>query len=65
MSPSLPYNGVTIVAVMRYAVVAHAWCCRPCRSSAMVRIAVATIVWSSAARNIPDISPTMIVMICL
>src|SRR3954451_12421562 len=39
---------------MRYAVVAHAWMLRPWRSSAIVRIAVETIVWSSAARNIPD-----------
>ena len=52
-----------MVAVMRYAVVAHAWCSRPLRSSAMVRIAVATMVWSRAARNMPIISPTRIVMI--
>src|SRR5215212_496410 len=43
---------------MRYAVVAQAWMLRPLRSSAIVRMAVATIVWSSAARNIPDISAT-------
>ena len=30
----------------------------------MVRIDVATIVWSSAARNMPIISPDRIVMIC-
>src|SRR4051794_4542217 len=46
-SLSLPYSGVEIVDVMRYAVVAHAWIDSPLRSSAMVRIAVATIVWSS------------------
>ena len=33
---------------------------RPSRSSAIVRIAVETIVWSSAARNMPDISPARI-----
>ena len=30
----------------------------------MVRIEVATIVWSSAARNMPAIRPDRIVMIC-
>src|SRR6476469_7479098 len=64
MSESLPYSGVTIVAVMRYAVVAHACSSRPLRSSAMVRIADATIVWSRAARNMPIIRPTRIVRIC-
>src|SRR3954464_7573197 len=57
MSESFPYSGVLIVAVIRYAVVTHAWTLRPCRSSPMVRIADATIVWSSAARNMPSISP--------
>src|SRR4051794_33121576 len=57
MSDSLPYSGVEIVAVMRYAVVTHAWTLRPCRSSPMVRIADVTMVWSSAARNMPSIRP--------
>src|SRR3954452_6334912 len=57
MSLNLPYSGVTIVEVMRYAGVAQAWMLRPLRSSAIVRIAVETIVWSSAARNIPDMRP--------
>src|SRR6188472_4085275 len=52
-----------MVAVIRYAVVAHAWWFRPLRSSAMVRIAVATMVWSSAARNMPIISPMRMVTI--
>src|SRR5665647_2706466 len=42
MSESLPYSGVAIVDVIRYAVVTQAWSERPCRSSPMVRIAVAT-----------------------
>src|SRR5690349_5576966 len=48
---------------MRYAVVAQACSSSPLRSSAMVRIAVATMVWSRAARNMPIISPTRIVTI--
>ncbi len=61
MSPSLPYSGVLIVAVMRYAVVAQACWLRPLRSSAIVRIEVATIVWSSAAKNMPNIKPDKMV----
>src|SRR5437879_5774018 len=64
MSDSLPYSGVAIVEVMRNAVVAHACREKPPRSSAMVRIAVDTIVWSSAARNIAIIRPPRIVRIC-
>ncbi len=64
MSESLPYNGVEMVDVIRNAVVAHAWSEKPDRSSAMVRIAVATTVWSSAARNMAIISPMRMVMIC-
>jgi hypothetical protein len=44
MSESLPYSGVEIVEVMRNAVVAQACRLKPCRSSAMVRVAVAMIV---------------------
>ena len=55
----------TIVEVIRYAVVTQACRSGPCRSSAIVRIAVATIVWSSAARNMPSIRPMRIVRICL
>src|SRR6478609_4050531 len=65
MSESLPYRGVTIVAVIRYAVVAQACSSSPLRSSAMVRMAVATMVWSRAARNMPIIRPTRMVTICL
>src|ERR1700712_3692040 len=36
---------------------------RPCRSSAMVRIDVPTMDWSSAARNMPSSSPERIVRI--
>ena len=57
MSLSLPYRGVVMVAVIRYAVVAQAWSDSPCRSSAMDRIDVATMVWSSAARNMPAMRP--------
>src|SRR3954470_7097880 len=63
MSESLPYNGVEIVDVIRNAVVAHACSEKPPRSSAMVRIAVDTIVWSRAARNIAIMRPARIVMI--
>jgi len=58
MSDSLPYSGVEMVAVIRYAVVAQACRLRPCRSSEIVRIDVATMVWSSAARNMPAMRPT-------
>ena len=64
MSDSFPYNGVVIVDVIRNAVVTQAWADSPCRSSPMVRIAVETIIWSSAARNMPSIRPVRIVMIC-
>src|SRR4051812_50103949 len=37
---------------------------RPLRSSAIVRIAVETIVWSSAARNIPDMRPARMTTTC-
>ena len=50
-----------MVEVIRYAVVTHAWMDRPSRSSAMVRIDVLTMVWSSAPRNIPSSSPVRIV----
>ncbi len=63
-SDSLPYSGVEIVEVMRKAVVAHAWREKPCRSSAIVRMAVDMIVWSSAARNMPISRPTRMVTIC-
>src|ERR687884_1079666 len=52
-----------MVEVMRYAVVTQACRLSPLRSSAMVRIDVATIVWSRAARNIPDISPARMMTI--
>src|SRR5262245_11851478 len=52
-----------MVAVIRYAVVTHACPARSLRSSAMTRMALATMVWSSAARNIPIIRPMRIVMI--
>ena len=64
MSDSLPYSGVEIVEVMRNAVVAHACSEKPFRSSAIVRIAVETTVWSRAARNIPIIRPMRIITIC-
>ena len=55
----------TIVLVIRYAVVTQACAESPLSLSAMVRIEVATIVWSSAARNIPSMSPVRIVTIWL
>src|SRR6478609_874127 len=54
-----------MVAVMRYAVVTQACPARSLRSSAITRIALATIVWSRAARNIPIIRPMRIVTISL
>ena len=44
MSDNLPYSGVVTVEVIRYAVVTQAYADNPCRSSAMVRIEVETIV---------------------
>ena len=64
MSDSLPNSSVAIVEVIRNAVVTHACTDNPFRSSPMVRMAVATMVWSSAARNMPSISPDRIVRIC-
>src|SRR3954454_5885055 len=63
MSESLPYSGVEMVAVSRYAVVTHACRESPLRSSPMVRMDVATMVWSRAAMNMPSISPPRIVRI--
>src|SRR4051812_35968545 len=55
MSLSVPNTGATAVEARRYAVITHdrletSWNCRP-----IVGSAVATIVWSSAARNIVSI----------
>src|SRR5882724_3184106 len=55
MSLSEPNNGATAVEASKYAVITHdrletSWNCRP-----MVGNAVATMVWSSAARNIVSI----------
>ena len=58
MSPSLPYSGVETVAASRYDVTTHERWLRPPRSPTIVGSAVETIVWSSAARNIPSISAT-------
>jgi|BarGraIncu00222A_1022003.scaffolds.fasta_scaffold00600_4 hypothetical protein len=44
MSESFPYNGVTIVEVIRYAVMTQACPERLCRSSAMTRMAEETTV---------------------
>src|SRR5580692_3610811 len=60
MSPSLPHNGVDTVEASRYAVITHDRCDNPCRSPAIVGSAVATIVWSSAASNIPSSNAPMI-----
>src|SRR3979411_367513 len=55
MSLSVPNTGATAVDASRYAAITHdrmetSWNCRP-----MVGSAVATMVWSSAARNIVSI----------
>src|SRR3954447_7198856 len=63
MSESLPYSGVANVAVSRCAVVTHACRDSPLRSSPIVLMDVATIVWSSAAMNMPSIRPPRIVRI--
>ena len=54
---------MAIVDVIRNAVVTHAWADSPFRSSPIVRIAVDTTVWSSAARNMPISNADRIVMI--
>ena len=64
MSDSLPNSGVAIVEVIRNAVVTQACADRPFKSLPMVLMAVATIVWSSDARNMPSISPDKMVRIC-
>src|ERR1700728_1124870 len=63
MSDSFPNSGAAIVDVIRNAVVTHACACRSCRSLPIVLIAVETIVWSSAARNMPMTRPDRIVRI--
>src|SRR5665647_2904944 len=55
--------GVEIVDVIMYAVVTQTCWSRPCSSSAIVFMAVPTTFWSSAAKNMPDISPMRIVVI--
>ncbi len=57
MSDSLPYIGVTAVAVSRYAVTTQDSECRSPKSRPMVGSAVATMVWSSAPRNIASMMP--------
>jgi hypothetical protein len=47
---------VTVLA-RRYAVITQEYCDRPPRSETIRGSAVATIVWSSAARNSATISP--------
>ena len=54
MSPSLPQSGVEAVEASRYAVTIHDRCEAPPRSPTIVGNAVATIVWSSAASNMPS-----------
>src|SRR3984957_18788712 len=53
-SPSFPHNGVDTVEARRYAVTTHARCDPPWRSPTMVGSAVETMVWSSAASNMPS-----------
>src|SRR4029453_17195372 len=52
-SPGLPSSGPTTVDASRYEVTTHERCSRPPRSPTIVGSAVDTIVWSSAARNMP------------
>jgi hypothetical protein len=56
-SEILPHNGVDAVEVTRYAVTTQDRWLRPPSSPTMVGSAVDTIVWSSAARRRPSISP--------
>ena len=63
-SPAFPQIGVEAVLASRYAVMTHDSRLLWRKSPTMVGSAVDTIVWSSAARNIPIISPDMITKIC-
>ena len=63
-SPAFPQIGVEAVLASRYAVMTHDSRLLWWKSPTMVGSAVDTIVWSSAARNIPIISPDMITRIC-
>ena len=58
-SPSLPHSGVDTVEANRYAVTTQVRWDAPCRSPTMVGRAVDTMVWSSAARNMPSSSAPM------
>ena len=57
MSPSLPHSGVVAVEASMYAVTTQDRWLAPPRSPTIVGSAVATIVWSRAARNMPSITP--------
>ena len=56
-SPSLPYRGTVTVEPSMYAVKTHVYCVIPPRSETTFGNAVATIVWSSAAKSSATISP--------
>ena len=58
MSDSLPNSGVTAVAVKRYAVTTQDRSARLAKRRPMVGSAVATMVWSSAPRNIASMMPS-------
>jgi hypothetical protein len=53
----LPYTGVATVSARRYAVTTHARWSSPPSSPVIVGRAVATIVWSIAARSMPSMIP--------
>src|SRR5437868_7569215 len=55
-SPSLPHSGVEAVEASRYAVTTHDRWLSPPRSLTIVGRAVDTIVWSSAASSIANMS---------
>src|SRR5579864_286194 len=57
-SPSFPHRGVEIVEAKRYAITTHDRWFSPWRSPAIVGRAVDTIVWSSEARIMPNMSAT-------
>jgi hypothetical protein len=52
-----PYSGTEAVELSRYAVTTHDRCSMPPSSPTMVGSAVATMVWSRAARRMPSIRP--------
>ena len=63
-SEILPHSGVAAVEVSRYAVTTQDSLSSPPSSEVILGSATPTMLWSSAARNMPAIRPLMTTRIC-